>query len=94
MLENVKHELVAMIIATLWWIVRNIFANERDIFMFFKSCVWSWLLWLLAFWVVPHLTDVQEIQHATIYVTWLIAPRLVTIIDHYLPLLIKKRIWE
>lgn len=94
MLDNFKNELISIWIATTGWVVRNIFSNEKSPVSFFKNCIWSWLLWLLAFWVVPNISEVKEIQYAIIYVSWLIAPQMVKILDTYIPLLIKKRIWE
>lgn len=94
MREQAKHEIIAIWIATLWWIVRNIFAHEKNPVSFVKWCIGSWLLWLLAFWIAPTLSDVQEIKFAIVYVTWLIAPRLVIMLDTYIPLLVKKRVWE
>lgn len=88
-----KEHLTAILIATIWWIVRNIFANEKDWKQFLSTTIWSWLLWLLAFFIAPYITSEQNIQYSIVYIFWLSAPQIVWLSVKYLPIIIEKYLW-
>jgi len=80
---------IAISLAMLWGIVRNIFAGEIKWKEFIRTTIWSWLIWLLAFWLAPYLHDDQHVRYSIIYVSWMLAPHIVRILITKLPWVIE-----
>ncbi len=81
---------IAISLAMLGWIVRNIFAWEIKWEEFIRTTIWSGLLWLLAFWLAPYMHADQHIQFAIIYVSGMLAPHIVRILITKWPWIIEK----
>lgn len=85
-----KEYATAIALATLWGIVRNIFAWETERVQFLRTTIGSGLLWVLAFWLAPYVTSETALQFAFVYVSWMLAPHIAKIAITKLPILLEK----